>query len=80
MRPERVRVVPVGAAEPETGSRLEGTLAQVVFLGMYTQLHVDTSLGRVVCHRLADELDEAPAVGSRVGVCWDADQSYLLTV
>ena len=80
VRPERVRVVPVGAAEPETGSRLEGTLAQVVFLGMYTQLHVDTSLGRVVCHRLADELDEAPAVGSRVGVCWDADQSYLLTV
>ena len=45
---------------------------------MYTQFHVETSAGRVVCHRLADQLPETPAVGSRVGVCWDADQSYLL--
>jgi len=80
VRPERVRIVPDGAAELDDGSRLEGTLAQLVFLGMYTQLHLDTAAGRVVCHRLADEPDETPAVGSRVGVCWDADQSYLLSV
>ena len=80
VRPEQVRIEPAESSAPESGSRLEGRIAEIVYLGMYTQLHVDTSLGRVVCHRLADELDEAPAVGSRVGVCWDADQSYLLTV
>ena len=30
------------------GSRLEGTIAEIVYLGMYTQFHVDTPAGRVV--------------------------------
>ena len=55
MRPEQVQVTPVGNGASDTGSRLEGTIAEVVFLGMYTQFHVDTSVGRLVSHRMADE-------------------------
>src|SRR4051812_35790672 len=51
VRPEHVRV---GDAQ-DGGTRLRGTLAQVVYLGMYTQLHVDTAVGRVVSHRLVDD-------------------------
>jgi spermidine/putrescine transport system ATP-binding protein len=71
VRPERVQVGPA----PDGGSRLEGTVAEIVFLGMYTQLHVDTRAGRIVCHRLADDPIEA---GSRVTLSWEADQASLL--
>src|ERR687886_2393166 len=71
VRPERVQLGPA----PDGGARLEGTIAEVVFLGMYTQLHVDTRAGRVVCHRLADEPLET---GSRVTLSWEPDQASLL--
>src|SRR5881227_3776885 len=38
VRPERVQIGPA----LDGGSRLEGTIAELVFLGMYTQFHVDT--------------------------------------
>jgi hypothetical protein len=45
---------------------------------MYTQFHVETSAGRVVCHRLADE-SLAPFVeGSRVALSWEPDHASLL--
>jgi spermidine/putrescine transport system ATP-binding protein len=73
VRPEWVRI-DNGAGD---GTRLSGTLAQVVYLGMYTQFHVDTAAGRIVSHRLAES---APVLesGSRVSLAWDADQSYTL--
>src|ERR687885_1146792 len=74
VRPERVQV---GAA-PDGGSRLEGTIAEIVFLGMYTQLHVDTRAGRIVCHRLADESLAALEPGSRVTLSWEPEQASLL--
>jgi spermidine/putrescine transport system ATP-binding protein len=78
VRPERVRLGALDAPGSDNGSRLEGTVVQVVYLGMYTQVHVETSAGRVVCHRLAEQSHEPPAVDARVTVCWDADQSYVL--
>src|ERR687885_1788265 len=74
VRPERVRVGPA----PDGGSRLEGTIAEIVFLGMYTQLHVDTRAGRIVCHRLADESLAALEPGSRVTLSWEPEQGSLL--
>jgi spermidine/putrescine transport system ATP-binding protein len=72
IRPERVRF-----DEPaEGGSCLEGTVAEVVYLGMYTQVFVETAAGRVLCHRLADESVLEP--GSRVTLSWDADQASVL--
>ncbi|MGZ4332938.1 MAG: ABC transporter ATP-binding protein [Gaiellaceae bacterium] len=72
VRPEHVRL----AGGDENGSRLVGTVADIVYLGMYTQLHVDTAAGRIVCHRLADRSVEE--LGSQVELAWDADDSYVL--
>src|SRR2546430_109005 len=55
VRPERVQIAPSGDAGVDGGSRLTGTIDEVVYLGMYTQFHADTQAGRIVCHRLADE-------------------------
>jgi spermidine/putrescine transport system ATP-binding protein len=75
VRPEHVRL---GGGGDENGSRLGGTIADVVYLGMYTQVHVDTAAGRVVSHRLADESVEELESGAGVELAWDADDSYVL--
>jgi spermidine/putrescine transport system ATP-binding protein len=75
VRPERVQL---GPAEVSDGSRLEGTITEVVYLGMYTQFHVETQAGRIVVHRLADELVSPPEPRSQVVLSWDADQTSVL--
>jgi spermidine/putrescine transport system ATP-binding protein len=75
VRPERVQL---GPAEASDGSRLEGRVAEVVYLGMYTQFHVETRAGRIVAHRLADELQSPPEPHSDVVLSWDADQTSVL--
>jgi spermidine/putrescine transport system ATP-binding protein len=74
VRPEFVRI---GEAGSDGGSRLEGTIGEVVYLGMYTQFHVDTRAGRIVSHRLAES---APGlnVGAPVTLTWEPDRSYAL--
>jgi spermidine/putrescine transport system ATP-binding protein len=73
VRPEHVQV-----REVDGGARLGGRVAEVVYLGMYTQLHVDTAAGRVVSHRLADE----PAVdlqpGAAVTLSWAPENATEL--
>jgi spermidine/putrescine transport system ATP-binding protein len=78
VRPERVRIVPGAEPPQDGGSRLEGTVAEVVFLGMYTQFHVDTGAGRVVSHRLADEAPAGLEDGSRVTLAWEPEQTTVL--
>jgi spermidine/putrescine transport system ATP-binding protein len=78
VRPERVRIAAPGAAAQDGGSRVDGTVAEVVFLGMYTQFHVDTRVGRLVSHRLADELDTSYEAGSTVTLSWDPEQASPL--
>jgi spermidine/putrescine transport system ATP-binding protein len=76
VRPEHVKI---GAA-PDDGSRVEGTVAELVYLGMYTQFHVDTRAGRIVSHRLADEEHTARlGTGDRVILSWPPDQASVLT-
>jgi len=74
VRPEHVQL----GGELENGSRLGGTVADLVYLGMYTQVHVDTAAGRVVSHRLADQSLEHLGRGAAVVLAWDADDSYVL--
>ena len=78
VRPERVQIEPAGSPLLNGGSRLEGTIAQIVFLGMYTQFHVDTRAGRLVSHRLADESLRVLETGSRVALSWEPEQASLL--
>jgi spermidine/putrescine transport system ATP-binding protein len=75
VRPERIQI---GTAAGHGGSRLEGTIAEIVFLGMYTQFHVDTAAGRFVAHRLADEQLAPLQAGSPVALSWEPEQASLL--
>ena len=57
VRPERVRIEPTNGRAPEGGSTVEGTVAELVYLGGLTQFHVETSAaGRLVSHRMDDEI------------------------
>lgn len=78
VRPERVQIGPIESPVPDGGSRLEGTIAEIVYLGMYTQFHVDTRAGRVVCHHLADESIEPLGPGSYVSLFWEPEHSSVL--
>jgi ABC-type Fe3+/spermidine/putrescine transport system ATPase subunit len=64
VRPERIRIL-------RDGGRLDGVVADVVYLGVYRQFHVDTAAGRVVCVRLADEPLDHVEPGSAVSLSWD---------
>jgi spermidine/putrescine transport system ATP-binding protein len=77
VRPERIRIGGLESAA-DGGSRLEGTIVEIVYLGMYTQLHIETGAGRVICHRLADESLATLRPGARVEVSWDADHASIL--
>jgi spermidine/putrescine transport system ATP-binding protein len=78
VRPERVQIGSVEAQTPEGGSRLEGTIVEIVYLGMYTQFHVDTRAGRVLSSRLADELVSPLEVGTRVALSWEPEYTSVL--
>jgi spermidine/putrescine transport system ATP-binding protein len=78
MRPEQVQIEQLESVANDGGSRLHGTIAEIVFLGMYTQFHVDTRAGRVVSHRLADESLGGLEVGSEVALDWAPEHASLL--
>src|SRR5438874_6361089 len=77
VRPERVQIAPAGGAALDGGSRADGTVAEVVFLGMYLQYHVDTAAGRLISHRLADEAHQLE-VGAEVTLSWEPEEAALL--
>jgi spermidine/putrescine transport system ATP-binding protein len=78
VRPERVQIAPIQDPTSDTGSRLEGTVSEVVYLGMYTQFHVGTRTGHLISTRLADELAAPLAVGSRVALTWEPEHTSVL--
>jgi spermidine/putrescine transport system ATP-binding protein len=78
VRPERVRVDPADRPAPEDGSRLEGVVAEVVYLGSLTQFHVDTKLGRVVSYRMNDEVQPGVESGRDVVLTWPVHGSSVL--
>jgi spermidine/putrescine transport system ATP-binding protein len=78
VRPERVQIRRPGDSGADGGTRLEGTVVQVVYLGMYTQFHVETAAGRLVSHRLADELVDPLEPASRVAITWEPEHTAVL--
>jgi len=64
VRPERIRIL-------REGGRLDGVVADVVYLGIYRQFHVDTAAGRVVSVRLSDEPLDHVEAGSAGSLSWD---------
>jgi len=80
VRPERIAITR-GAAEANGGSRLSGTVVQVVYLGTLTQFHVDTSAGKTfVVHQLSTEGSEAIDARDAVTLTWPIEDSSILRV
>ena len=78
VRPERVRIDPADASTLEDGSRLAGRIAEVVYLGMFTQFKVETAAGTLLCHRLADENLAGYTVDTSVVLTWPVEQTAVL--
>jgi ABC-type Fe3+/spermidine/putrescine transport system ATPase subunit len=79
VRPERVRIEPSNGRAPEGGSIVEGTVAELVYLGGLSQFHVDTgAAGRIVSHRMDDEVAASLGPGKRVTLTWPAEHAYVL--
>ena len=79
VRPERVELTP-GDPATNGGSRLSGTVGQVVYLGTLTQFHVDTAIGeRVIVHHLSDDRSSGVNEGDRVVLTWTRDDAAVLT-
>jgi spermidine/putrescine transport system ATP-binding protein len=78
VRPERVQIAAAGSPGLDGGTRLEGTIAQVVYLGMYTQFHVDTKAGRVVCHHVGDDTIDGFAEAGAVTLSWEPEHTSVL--
>jgi spermidine/putrescine transport system ATP-binding protein len=78
VRPERIRIDPSGRPAPEDGSRLEGVVAEVVYLGSLTQFHVDTKLGRIVSYRMNEEGLAGIESGRDVVLTWPVHGSSVL--
>jgi spermidine/putrescine transport system ATP-binding protein len=79
VRPERVRIEPLNGRAPEGGSRVVGTIAELVYLGGLTHFHVDAGgAGRVVSHRMDDEVASSLQPGGQVVLSWPAEHAYVL--
>jgi spermidine/putrescine transport system ATP-binding protein len=79
VRPERVRIELSNSRAPEGGSIVEGTVAELVYLGGLSQFHVDTgAAGRIVSHRMDDEVAASLGPGKRVTLTWPAEHAYVL--
>jgi spermidine/putrescine transport system ATP-binding protein len=78
VRPERVRVAPLESPVPDGGSSLRGSIVEIVYLGMYTQIHVETRAGRLICHRIVDEPTQPLTHGACVQLSWEPEHSSTL--
>jgi spermidine/putrescine transport system ATP-binding protein len=78
VRPERVELAQPGSTAADGRSSLRGTIAEIVYLGMYTQFHVETALGRIVSHRLADESLSLLEPRSPVVLSWEPEHASVL--
>src|SRR6266567_3420189 len=78
VRPERVQIASTADLAPDGGSRLDGTIAEIIYLGMYVQFHVETAVGRVTCYRLTDESLAQLEERAKVTLWWDAEETSVL--
>jgi spermidine/putrescine transport system ATP-binding protein len=76
VRPEKIKLEPV----PGDSCHVQGTVAEVVYLGSTTQMIVELPTGeRLAVHRLNDDAAGAdPAGGDRVTLHWAAEHSFVV--
>jgi spermidine/putrescine transport system ATP-binding protein len=79
VRPERVGIAPPEAASAGSGTRLRGTVRQVVYLGTLTQYYVEVALGpTMVVHELSGDRTAELREGDPVTLSWGAEDGSVL--
>jgi spermidine/putrescine transport system ATP-binding protein len=76
VRPEKIKLEPV----PGDSCHVDGTVAEVVYLGSTTQMIVELPTGeRLTVHRLNDDTaGPDPAGGDRVTLHWGCEHSFVV--
>jgi spermidine/putrescine transport system ATP-binding protein len=76
VRPEKIKLEPV----PGDSCHVDGTVAEVVYLGSTTQMIVELPTGeRLAVHRLNDDTaGPDPAGGDRVTLHWGCEHSFVV--
>src|SRR5919108_1492434 len=76
VRPERIDIARLGPRTDGAGSRIDGRVALIVYLGTITQFHVETKLGpRLIAHRLSDDVAAEIHEGDDVAPPWGVDET-----
>jgi spermidine/putrescine transport system ATP-binding protein len=80
VRPEKLRVVPESESVPDRFCTVLGTVADVVYQGVSTQLVVrtDTNTTLVAFRQNNERVSDAGAPGTRVRLVWDPDFNVVL--
>ena len=79
VRPERIDIARLGPRTDGAGSRIDGRVALIVYLGTITQFHVETKLGpRLIAHRLSDDVAAEIHEGDDVALSWGVDETSVL--
>jgi putative spermidine/putrescine transport system ATP-binding protein len=80
LRPERIRVMPAGAARNGRNS-LRGSVSEIVYLGQSRKLVVKTDAGSqlVALEQLGADRVRLPAIGERVQLEWELGDAVVLS-
>jgi len=81
VRPEKITLLPDGAAEP-SGTHVEpGTIRDVIYAGVLTRYVVELDAGgELTVSRLSDPgADGMPSAGARVRVAWQERQAFTIS-
>ncbi|MGH3034684.1 MAG: ABC transporter ATP-binding protein [Gaiellaceae bacterium] len=77
VRPEKIKIA--GRGDESAGSRVHGSVTDVVYLGSLTELIVELSTGeRLTVHRLNDATAADAAVGDTVILAWATEHSFVV--
>ena len=80
VRPERIAIAK-GQVDAGEGSRMSGTVAQIVYLGTLMQFHVDTSAERrFIVHQLSSDASDTIDEGDEVTLTWPIEDTSILRV
>ncbi|HEY8482499.1 MAG TPA: TOBE domain-containing protein, partial [Spirillospora sp.] len=79
VRPERLGIVPVDAAVPETANHVEATVEDCIFLGSSRTVQLRTAAGqRLVAHTDVPRGSDGVVPGAAVKAYWDVRDARVL--
>jgi putative spermidine/putrescine transport system ATP-binding protein len=82
VRPERMRLLPADASVPDAAQVLQGTVGEVIYLGVLTRVQLTLDDARTVSVAMQNETSTSalrmPAPGERVRIAWWPAQSHRL--